>query len=147
MRRTIKYRSKRIDNGEWVQGYLVPLKYRNKEQWWIMDHIRTGAVYGNQIDPDTIGQFTGLLDRDGKEIFEGDIIEMHTKEWGDEKFVIDYENSHLGAFSLCMYDELNDTLRFAGVFGKYGYEPFYCNVIGNIYDNPELLKGGNNDTN
>ena len=83
---------------------------------------------------DTVGQFTGLQDIKGKDIYEGDIVRMKTITGGT--YFIAYEDSHIGAFSLC-----NPNGHFAGIFGRDAdFEPFYCEVIGNIHDNPEFLK-------
>lgn len=131
MTREIKFRSKSLD-GIWEYGELH-LRCNHPH----IHNLIGAKIY---IDPNTVGQFTGLHDKNGKEIYEGDIIKMSTAAYGDEIFKIGYEDSHIGAFCLCT-NEQEDTSRFVGIFGRdYGYEPFYCEVIGNIYDNPELLK-------
>lgn len=149
--RTIKFRGKRCDNSEWVCGYYVGCtetwKGGHFHKSWIITSARSnGGFFALQgrypVQDQTIGQYTGMHDKNGKEIYEGDIVKMSTAIYGDEIFKVSYENSHIGAFCLC-YDEQEDTSRFVSIFGRdYGYEPFYCEVIGNIHDNPELLKGG-----
>lgn len=67
MSREIKFRGKQIDNGEWVYGYLADEDYIND-----INSIDLSSI---EVDRDTIGQFTGLLDKNGKEIYEGDIVE------------------------------------------------------------------------
>lgn len=142
MTREIKFRAKYFD--EWYFGIIVTRKVKDKGRMRNI-YILMGLDNENWIplledQYDTIGQYTGLHDKNGKEIYEGDIIKMSTAAYGDEIFRIGYEDSHIGAFCLCT-DEKEDTSRFVGIFGRdYGYEPFYCEVIGNIYDNPELLK-------
>lgn len=132
--RIIKFRGKEVDNGEFVYGDLLT----NRSP--IIEILAYNGTY--TITPETVGQFTGLYDKNGKEIYEGDIVKMSTAMYGDEIFRVSYEDNHIGAFCLCS-DEQEDTSRFVSIFGRnYGYEPFYCEVIGNIHDNPELLKGG-----
>lgn len=136
--REIKFRGKRIGNGEWVYGDL--LQGLENDSYIVISNENGVTKY--EVDPDTVGQFTGLQDKNGKEIYEGDIIKMTTEIYGEEFFRIGYENSHIGAFCLCG-EGIDNVSRFVGIFGRdCGYEPFYCDVIGNIHDNPELLKGG-----
>ena len=140
--RTIKFRGKCCHSDAWAYGNLVD--YGEDE----LPEIQGFDVFGERrdvwqeitVERDTIGQFTCLYDKNGKEIYEGDIIKIPTKH-GDDVFWIGYETSHIGAFCLCEDDDCNS--RFVSIFGRnYDYEPFDCEVIGNIHDNPELLKGG-----
>ena len=71
MNREIKFRGKRIDNGEWVYGYLADEDYIND-----INSIDLSSI---EVDRDTIGQFTGLFDKNGKEIYEGDILGANGK--------------------------------------------------------------------
>ena len=73
------------------------------------------------VHTDTLGQFTGLTDKNGKKIFEGDIVKVDEKHY-EVKFV-------LGQF-------------FIGINMPIAYKRFDCEIIGNIHDNPEMLKGG-----
>lgn len=133
MKRAIIFRG-RTEQGKWVFG---DLEYRR------ISHVALIHSYENdgramyrgqtQVQNATIGQFTGLSDKNGKDIYEGDIVCMNTITGG--VYYIAFEDSHIGAFSLC-----NEN-GFVGIFGRSAdFEPFYCEVIGNIHDNPELLK-------
>lgn len=140
MAREIKFRAKRLDNGEWIYGDL---------------HIRTPHAHihsevGSKafIDTDTIGQFTGLTDKNGKEIYEGDIVK--TKEIGgygwerlgvvryydeDCRFGIDITATNKFSTRI-LFTEGECTINDGHCTIKYTNE---YEVQGNIYDNPDLL--------
>ena len=118
--REILFRGKRLGDGEWVFGDLY---HRGKEI------VITSFYAGHHIavDPATVGQFTGLLDKDGKRIFEGDIATLDRE---DGFFVIEFQE---------------DTARFvmSGDCLLVDFDNFWnyeIEVIGNIHDNPELLE-------
>lgn len=129
MKREIKFRGKRVDVSSWVYGNLRQENSGNKV---IMTNLSTWGDNGDNVDPygedvivnpDTIGQFTGLHDKNGKEIFEGDIIRNESC-----KGVVVYKN---GAFCL----ELGKSCGYVWLFCLDSLLD-----IGNIYDNPELLE-------
>lgn len=138
MARTIKFRGKN-SKGEWVFGSVV---YFCNSVAAIHFEIGTTAVRRFDwcyVDPDTVGQYTGLKDKNGKEIYEGDIIGGKARS-GDKMIlhVVFYEDSE-GRFKA----GLNGTKeRYS--FGCCGLEDAQWmqrkTIIGNIYDNPELLK-------
>lgn len=147
--REILFRGKRIDNGEWLYGDLIKnLIFDGREK-----EIRIGDIYFEhngdihssavrKVIPDTVGQFTGLYDKNGTKIFEGDILETEGFDGTVYRDVVCF-----GRFN----DDDNRGTEYIGFYVKSGNyttsllemplgEHNYCGVIGNIYDNPELLE-------
>ena len=128
--RTIKFRGKDIRTGEWFFGNLFDKDTCGRT------HIGTTRKGCLNINPSTVGQFTGLLDKNGEEIYEGDILMFREEEncndtlvvmWDKGSFVAEYPNRGEGACIRSNY------------FAAF---PEMFRVVGNIHDNPELLKGG-----
>lgn len=159
--RTIKFRGKRIDNEEWVYGYYVCLqdtfrKPINKQER-LAHRIYTGyadsCVSGGgydfsedfyYIDPETICQFTGLLDKNNKEIYEGDLLSTPLSDVNPFGMVAWHPNGYFfidTEFGKRMPTEDHQTL---GEMMNYmiGSRSTEFEVSGNIYDNPEPLEGG-----
>ena len=127
--RTIKFRGKTKQNGEWTYGDLEFNRQNGVAR--IHTYNKAGMYEGQDIvDNETVGQFTGLYDKNGKEIYEGDIMNDPTSvcvgvvEWNSIlcQFQLSWQNMHTAA-----------DLFFMVKCGSF--------VIGNIHDNPELLKG------
>lgn len=132
--REILFRGKRTDNGDWIEGYYAcigetPVIFTGELDFSKWD-IR---VKVNVIIPETVGQYTGLTDKNGKRIFEGDIIK--SCEYDDIYAVKYFGDDNYPAFD-CVPEvsncECNGLSFLVNVEG--------CEVIGNIYDNPELLE-------
>lgn len=124
--REILFRGKRLDNGEWVEGNLFVSDTDGST--YILAGSRIVTVEW-EVDPSTVGQYTGLKDKDGKRIFEEDILEFeaygtHFKEH------VEIVNSN--ASIMC---------KNASPFLDLAVEKHGAKVIGNIHDNPELLGG------
>lgn len=127
MDREILYRGKRMDGHGWVEGGIVP---RANGQIFIAPIIDASQIIIYAVDPATVGQYTGLNDRNGKRIFEGDIVEGADFNCEDDGYgIVEW---HDGAF------EINN-VQLTGTFhdNYYGTE---FEVVGNIYDNPELME-------
>ena len=132
--RTIIFRGKRIDNGEWVYGDLQ--HDYNGEPRCISDYC--GA---NPVDPSTVGQYTGLKDKNGKRIFEGDILSIPFEEDRSpyEENSIYYENGEV-YFDTERYGWYVRFREYNEEISLWEYDNTDIEVISNIYDNPELLK-------
>lgn len=128
--REILFRGKTLISNEWVYGYFVKGGTRN----CIVEHLANFPKY--DIDINTLGQYTGLTDKNGKKIFEGDMLK---DDWG-KIFEVIFTTSSCGFMVEC----ISAPSEFET--GRYRIGDVWCNtisVIGNIYDNPELLKGDN----
>lgn len=121
--RTIKFRGKRVDNGEWVTGYVLFSK--DNSEAVIAKLTDTESVCEN-VDPNTVGQFTGLLDKNGKEIFEGDVVDFDNYLQG--RSYVEFDS---GCFRVAS-PNYTTTLTY--------HVSLHTHIIGNIHDNPELLK-------
>ena len=139
--RTIKFRGKRVDNGEWVYGGV--------EQNSITIIYDDTLPYDNEnlVYKETVGQFTGLYDKNGKEIYEGDILRIPPKD--------EYEKHTYNSFQVFYHDNdctltdvglvigrLTPHGNSAGGYSDYKLIPKHTSmleVIGNIHDNKELL--------
>lgn len=153
MRKSIGiYRGKRIDTGTWKEGYLLGLqdKLTGKDLFFIVDE--NGEYH--RVDPETVGEYTGLTDSNGTGIFEGDILCSFVAnrkvtsivKIGAYKpdFFYDFAHEHGYDMSVKVYG------LYAYVFSNRSDIMLAANmklasVIGNIYDNPELLRGDNDD--
>lgn len=132
--REILFRGKRVDNGEWVQGNLfIPDIDNTPTQICIGTNI-IRITY--DIIPETIEQYTGLTDKNGKKIFEGDIISYED----GESYLVTFNG---GCFRFGAIEYGNGIKRYRG-FQSFSVDKYNLNeveVIGNIHDNPELLGG------
>ena len=128
------YRAKRTDNGEWVEGNLFVSDTDGRTHILIGTRIITIEW---EVGPSTVGQFTGLTDKNGKRIFEGDIVRFAERRIGGEDVsIVEQVGFDEGGFCTNRYF-LNNWLR-NGIYGITKLEGI--EVIGNIHDNPELLE-------
>ena len=134
MEREIKFRGKTINGNEWIYGPTISQgTIKRKANKWFME-VAENKWKG--LQPNTLGQYTGLKDKNGKEIYEGDIIRsfdsnddaiLHYIVWEEARFVALYKGRNFSSKCFLKQDWLDE---------------FDKEVIGNIHDNPELLKYG-----
>ena len=127
--REILFRGKDI-KGNWYEGLLA--HNISKDEWYISNKAGISTAY--QVRPETIGQFTGLTDKNGVKIFEGDIV-----RYGDTIHKVVFEQRNGTAYFGLVYSPI-ETLPF----GHY-QDLQQLEVIGNIYDNPELIGGADDE--
>ena len=141
MNREIKFRGKRVDNGEWVYGsliqcditgkrYILPIGSDANESDKV-GHEGCLMLFTFEVIPETVGQYTGLKDKSGKDIYYGDIVEIE---------YYSYIQPECSAIFEVKFEGLGFMLSF--VKGKIYKSPYteMIEIIGNIYDNPELLE-------
>lgn len=131
--REILFRGKRLDNGEWVYGLLC----RVGDTYANIRRMDTGVLYS--VFTNTIGQFTGLTDKNGRKIFEGDIIHLEYSQMffggeycGEYTAEVSYEEGCFITDGINNGDEIETPLS--------GFDNDEVEIIGNIHDNPELLE-------
>ena len=129
--REIKFRGKRKKNGKWIEGYYM----FDEEEHLIVRRIR-GEIIWRVVLPETVGQYTGQPDKNGKEIWEGDIVNI--KSTYETDTLVDCNATVLfrdGRFTTDYHD-----LQVCGFTKSGNWEG---EVIGNRWDNPEMLKEKN----
>lgn len=146
--REILFRGKRLDNGEWIEGNFYEsgisgvFIFRNETRKTI--DARTGEITLRdepipfEVRPSTVGQYTGLMDKNDKPIFEGDVVQWHERQFdGKDVPVCDAVVYEEGGFAVSAYflsnwllDSIHGNIQLSDV-----------EIIGNIYDNPELIGG------
>lgn len=132
----ILFRAKRTDNGGWIEGFYTCFNGDEHRIYTGYSETDCGDYYPDWFNvlPETVGQFTGLTDKNGKLIFEGDIV--------DVEYDIQYVGvaaERIGLFEVVFYDGCFMKQKKDG--GLFHFIPSdKCKVVGNIHDNPELLE-------
>lgn len=137
--REIKFRGKRLDNGEWIEGDLL----RMLDHWFIFPDPAPEGIDKYAVDPATVGQYTGLKDKNGKEIYEDDIIECIGSDNKPIRHLVRY-NDEKGGYGQLLF--MGNGLTCKPYDGGLISQNYICEmdkyIVGNLHDNPELLKGG-----
>ena len=152
--REILFRGKRADNGEWIEGMLLKCTMAAGTAYLIFADSFATDLLGNvhaldrgMVDPETVGQYTGLTDKNGTKIFEGDVLMFSILGYDGYVVIVSMENSAWGfypAFPEIVHEDDRKWMSFWDPEYDGVWEQKYFTVIGNIYDNPELL-GGDED--
>ena len=159
--REILFRGKRTDNGEWIEGYYAKqsnhacFAHELKYQHFIFKDVcldfNLGGLQEFEIIPETVGQYTGLTDKNGVRIFEGDILRGFEYPFcsninGEFNYfaeIVWFDDS--SAFGIYTFKNPKSNVRGISE-GNTDYLEYFnvdkWEIIGNIHDNPELLEGG-----
>lgn len=142
--REILFRGRTIE-GVWIQGYFFQvMNVENKvlHNMIMKDKTNIDVFDGKTfqasyiVEPETVGQYTGLKDKNGTKIFEGDIVK-YLPDWriynDAEKYVVEWKDKS------CGFEPFSDSMENCHHCGG-GLDPADCEVIGNIHDNPELME-------
>lgn len=132
--REFLFRGKRLDNGQWVEGHLVVCKTNGRSFITELIEVNEDSWLYWEVDPNTVDQYTGLTDKNGNKIFEGDIIALNPRRFANKKV---FYYTRCAGFYMTSNPDIPKTCEITAIFNDDSdkYE-----VIGNIYDNPELTK-------
>ena len=150
--REILFRGKNTDSGEWAEGYLVQTQshtYIIQPGWYKDDLFISLYNIIDEVDPETVGQFTGLTDKNGKKIFEGDLLNgfqypFYRSESADHNYFAEVI-WFTGNCAFGLYTHKHQTAKVRGISAGNAdfiedFDSDDWEVIGNIHDNPELLE-------
>ena len=128
------FRAKRLDNGQWVQGFICKKKYKSNKFYISCFHDKDDNEQFFAIDPDTICQCTGLKDKNGNLIWENDVVGF----W--DTYSTENGQAEMDCIGKVVWDDETISFQVTNRLSAESYEVLEeCSVIGNIFDNPELL--------
>ena len=130
------FRAKRLDNGQWVQGFICKKKYKSNKFYISCFHDKDDNEQFFAIDPDTICQCTGLKDKNGHLIWENDIVAY----W--DSYSTESGLAEADCIGKVVWDDETISFQVTNRLSAESYEVLgdECSVIGNVFDNPELLE-------
>ena len=133
--RDILFKAKRTDNGEWAEGYVV----RKHGLYFIYDIVNSESCRQNiyEINPETICQFTGLIDKNGNKIWENDILKAGDDQYAQVKFGLYNPGSAISGFNQGFYVDFPEESFYRK---ELGYWCRKVEIARNVFDNPELLQ-------
>lgn len=141
--REIKFRGKRLDNGEWIYGSLLVSHFKDdKKERYFITQFSGNYTFEHEVDPNTVGQFTRLRDKNGRDIWEGDIFKEDGSGIVRSVFRVPgglaFEDNPV-SFG---YDHRAPVYPYSSIaeMQSVSWLSQCCEVIGNIHDDPELLK-------
>lgn len=154
MNREILFRGKSVETNEWVYGAYILEKYSNTPYICYFEYSSFLNIKQVEVIPETVGEFTGMTDKNGTKIFEGDIV--RTQPFYDRPYsTTRKEKQFLGIVEhhICTFKGNNvfpeqkydsfwrvDIIEDTGKYNHYNWSRFWnCEVVGNKFDNPELL--------
>ncbi len=125
------FKAKRVDNGEWVQGYLYGIWEKRYILWGMTNDVPNMI----EVDPSTICKCTGLKDKNGKLIWENDVVKdkhgnFYKAFWQDNYYQFSW---------ICVK---SDVFSIGAKWNLWSFKSFEIEVTGNIFDNPELESEG-----
>lgn len=126
------FHGKRIDTNEWVEGYLGYNKVR--KQYYIMDDVDSFPI---PVLQESVGQYTGMNDKNGKKIFDGDIIKT---KYGRLCIVVWFSSPTYVGWDLKVVETVDNCLHTRKPDFSDLYYSDNLEIVGNIHDNPELLE-------
>lgn len=143
--REILFRAKRIDDGEWVEGYYAMMGKGNLIRHYIVQNCALTGLFEDpednmyfndvEIDPETISQYTGKTDEDGKKIFEGDIVGFI------DLYSIESGYSEISCLGEVIWSKEECCFHVTNRLSAESWEVLdECKVVGNVFDNPELIE-------
>lgn len=134
--REILFRGKRVDNREWVEGWYVK-DPQGKHRVYLQPFPEASSNTYYFVTPESVGQFTGLTDKKGKKIFEGDILDLGQTVNGCSLFLVEWDNNRLG-WSVRYHIKMNNPRLY-----EYSVETFFMidqmtgegvEITGNIHE-------------
>lgn len=151
------FRGKRVDGGGWMQGGIC----LREEKVFITGAWHGFEIYGKEVIPESVGELTGLVDKNGREIFEGDIVQYQTYDDFDCQSVVKFGiytqdgsgGEYAGRRCLGFYVYVDNFTcpdwcdNDPSCFSEHLYQQninevaAYCEIIGNIFENADLLEG------
>ena len=141
--REIKFRGKRLDNGEWIYGSLLVSHFKDdKKERYFITQFSGNYTFEHEVDPNTVGQFTGLRDKNGRDIWEGDIFKEDGSGIVRSVFRVPGDLAFEDNPVSFGYDHRAPVYPYSSIaeMQSVSWLSQCCEVIGNIHDDPELLK-------